>query len=59
MGRFIYVFEERAKKDLQKRGYTLLKEDTKNQIWVFENKDPGNIDFEYNYQCVLSNVMSF
>lgn len=59
MGRFIYVFEERAKKDLMKRGYNLLKEDPENQIWVFENKDPGNIDFELHYQCVLSNVMSF
>lgn len=58
MGLFIYVFDEKAKKDLQKRGYTLLKEDRKNQIWIFENKDPENVNFECKYQCVLSNVMS-
>lgn len=57
MSRFIYVFNERARNDLLKRGFTLLREDTMNKIWIFENKDPEAIDFELDYQCVLSNVL--
>ena len=46
-------------KDLKKKGYTLLKTDEKNQIWVFSNKDPENLNFSSKYQCVLSDVISF
>jgi len=58
MSKFIYVFEKRAAKDLLKRGYELLKEDEKNQIWVFVNKDPEEVEFSTKYQVVLSNVLS-
>ena len=59
MGKFIYVFTKEAMKDLKKKGYTLLKTDEKNQIWVFSNKDPENLNFSSKYQCVLSDVISF
>ena len=59
MSRFIYVFAEEAAKDMKKRGYELLKVDERNQIWIFANKDPGNLEFSANYQCVLSDVLSF
>ena len=59
MGKFIYVFTKEAMKDMKKKGYTLLKTDEKNQIWVFSNKDPENLNFSSKYQCVLSDVLSF
>ena len=59
MSKFIYVFTKEAAKDMKKRGYELLKVDEQNQIWIFVNKDPENINFSANYQCVLSDVISF
>ena len=59
MSKFIYVFCKEGVRDLTKRGYNLLKEDEKNSIWVFENKNPDDIEFEVNYQVVLSDVLSF
>lgn len=56
---FIYVFEDNAKKALQKKKYTLLKEDKENNIWVFENKDPDDYTFNLEYPFVLSSAMSF
>ena len=58
MSKFIYVFDKKAVKDLLKRGYELLKEDEKNKIWVFANKDPEEVEFTTQYQVVLSNVLS-
>ena len=59
MSKFIYVFTKEGKKDMEKRGYQLLKSDDANQIWVFANKDPECLEFEANYQCVLSDTLSF
>ena len=59
MSKFIYVFTKEAMKDLKKRGYELLREDEKNQIWIFVNKDPDSLEFTTDYQCVLSNTLSF
>ena len=58
MSKFIYVFEKKAAKDFIKRGYQLLKEDTENQIWVFANKDPEELEFSTKYQVVLSDTIS-
>lgn len=60
MSKFIYVFEKKAAKDLTKRGFQLLKMDDENQIWIFANKDPdkSEFDFTFNYQMVLSDVIS-
>ena len=59
MSKFIYVFSEKDAKKLTKRGYELCKVDEKNQIWVFFNKEPENMEFTPDFQCVLSNVISF
>ena len=60
MSKFIYVFEKKAAKDLSKRGYELLKKDEENQIWIFVNKNPEDMEmsFAVNYQIVLSDVIS-
>lgn len=59
MSKFIYVFTKEAMKDLKKKGYELLREDEKNQIWIFVNKDPDSLEFTTDYQCVLSDTLSF
>lgn len=59
MSKFIYVFTAKDAKTLKKRGYELCKVDDKNQIWIFFNKDPDNLEFEADFQCVLSDVISF
>ena len=59
MSKFIYVFEKDAMKDMKKKGYELLREDTENQIWIFLNKDPENLEFKTDYQCVLSDTLPF
>lgn len=59
MSKFIYVFTKEAMNDLKKKGYELLREDEKNQIWIFVNKDPDSLEFTTDYQCVLSNTLSF
>lgn len=60
MAKFIYVFEKRAAKDLEKRGYELLKKDEQSQIWIFVNKDSEDMELKFavNYQMVLSDVIS-
>lgn len=58
MSRFIYVFEKKAARDLQKRGYELLKEDKDNQLWIFANKENAELNFTADYQMVLSDVIS-
>ena len=59
MNKFIYVFSEKDMKSMKKMGYELIKEDTNNSIWVFENKDPEQLEFSFNFSYVLSSVLSF
>lgn len=59
MSKFIYVFNDKDAKKLLKRGYELCRNDDRNQIWVFVNKDPENLEFTPDFQCVLSDVLSF
>ena len=55
---FIYVFSKEAKEDLLKRGYVLLREDPKQNIYVFENKK--EIPFQgKDYAYSLSNTLYF
>lgn len=59
--RFIYVMDKKSKKELLKRGFTLLKEDKRNGVWVFENKY-SDIDARFELgvdcKCVLSDVLT-
>lgn len=54
---FIYVFCKEARDSLIKRGYTLLHEDARQKVWIFENKD--GVPFPDNdYAFVLSDTLS-
>ena len=58
MNRFIYVFGEESRDVLLANNYTLLKSDTKNNIYVFENKSETKLSFEkMNY--ALSDTLTF
>ena len=59
MSKFIYVFNNKDAKKLLTRGYELCRNDDRNQIWVCVNKDPENLEFTPDFQCVLSDVLSF
>ena len=37
--RFVYVMKKEDKDKMVAMGYSLIKEDKRNNIWVFENKD--------------------
>lgn len=55
MGRFIYIFNEEDKKELESKGFRLLKGDTK--PFIFAND--GNItEFECK-DAIFSDVMQF
>ena len=54
---FIYVFCAEARDSLLKRGYTLLHEDTRQKVWVFENKEGAPFPDE-DYPFVLSDTLS-
>lgn len=60
--KFIYVMDRKAKRELLKKGFTLLKEDKRNSIWVFENKlGDANICCDPGSECkyILSDVLTF
>lgn len=60
--KFIYVMDKKAQKELLKKGFTLLKEDKANSIWVFENKCVNDETcFNLDVECfhVLSDVLTF
>ena len=59
MSRFIYVFSKEGYDDQTKKGHMLMWSDEKNQVWVFENPHPEDLEFEADYQVVLSNVLPF
>ncbi len=57
--RFIYVIDEKTKKKFLRAGFQLLKEDDKNSIWIFANKEPNCFSAESDGTYVFSDVMSF
>lgn len=59
MSKFIYVFSQKDADKLKKRGYEFCKYDERNSIWIFMNKDPESLEFSPDFQCVLSNVLTF
>lgn len=58
MGKFIYVFTKKAFEALMSAGYTLLKSDKKNCIFVFENRNDLNFDL-LGSDYVISNTLTF
>lgn len=57
-GKFIYVFGEKARDVLLISEYKLLKSDTKNGIYVFENKSETKLSFE-EIDYALSDTLTF
>lgn len=61
---FIYVRSEDDKNRLLSLGYALVKEDKRNRIWVFQNKDAKTFVrneevAEAGVKFVLSNTLTF
>lgn len=54
---FVYVFCKEARDSLLKRGYTMLREDARQKVWVFANKDGVPFPDE-DYPFVLSDTLS-
>lgn len=60
---FIYVMQESDRDKLIELGYTLIKEDLRNHIWVFNNLSPtfafeNKLD-ELGIQFIASNILTF
>lgn len=61
---FIYVMSVRDKDKMLSLGYSLVKEDKRNSIWVFQNKDTTTFACEdevssAGIKFVLSNTLTF
>lgn len=54
---FVYVFSKDDRDRMQARGFTLVKGDELNGMWVFENQE-GIALFE-DLKCVVSDVLTF
>lgn len=62
--RFVYVMKKEDKDKMVAMGYSLIKEDKRNQIWVFENKDVTTFASEdeitnAGVSFVLSDMLTF
>ena len=62
--RFIYVMKKEDKDKMVEMGYLLIKEDKRNLIWVFENKDVTTFASEdeitnAGVSFVLSDTLTF
>jgi hypothetical protein len=58
MNKFIYVFGEESRDILLANNYMLLKSDSKNNIYVFENKPEQCFSFK-NISFALSDTLTF
>jgi len=56
--KFIYVFGKEYRDALLANEYKLLKSDTKNNIYVFENKSETKLSFE-KIDYALSDTLTF
>ena len=59
MKRFIYVFTKDAAEELAARGYTLLKNDPSNSVYVFVNQDNLTFSLSDNIECALTDTLTF
>lgn len=55
---FIYVMSKDACKKMKDMGFTLLKEDKKRRVYVFENKPEMNFD-SLDFPHVVSSMLTF
>lgn len=62
--RFVYVMKKEDKDKMVAMGYSLIKEDKRNHIWVFDNKDVTTFASEdeitnAGVSFVLSDMLTF
>ena len=62
--RFVYVMSDDDKNKMITMGYSLIKEDARNHIWVFQNKDVTTFASEdeitgAGIAFVLSDMLTF
>ena len=57
MNNFIYVFSQDDKESLIKKGYTILKEDYLNNVFIFLNRN--SFSFDKSIEYVTSDVLTF
>ena len=55
---FVYVFSTNDRDYLLSKNYNLLKSDTRNNIYIFENSNHINFE-ETNVKFVFSDVLTF
>ena len=58
MSRFIYVFADSDRDKLISLGYTLIKADCRQNLYVFENKQTMQFDL-HNISFVYSDTITF
>lgn len=56
--KFIYVFDEEAKKKLLEAGYKLVASYEKKHVYVFANNNSMSFSFD-NISCCYSNKLTF
>ncbi len=62
--RFIYTMSEQDKDKMISLGYVLMKEDKRNRMWVFQNKESETFSsedelFKAGIRFALSNTLTF
>lgn len=62
--RFIYVMSKKDRDKMISMGYSLIKEDARNHVWVFDNKDvtkfsSGEEISNAGVSFVLSDMLTF
>lgn len=59
-GRFMYVFDTKARDLLLGQKYKLLKADIENNIFVFDNYSQSNHEFAFNnLKYIVSDTLTF
>lgn len=60
MGRFLYVFSEDARDKLLSRKFEMIKEDKRNNIFIFLNQISDDLAFSVNdISYIESNTLTF
>ena len=61
-GKFIYVFDTAARDKFLGAGFSMLKADEQNCIWIFSKEEAERLCFDYcaaGFEYVLSDTLTF
>lgn len=61
---FVYVMSVEDKEKMVKMGFSIIKSDPNNNIWVFENPDVMNFESgdkisDAGISCIMSDILTF